>query len=174
MNPIEVIKDVFQPFLDGEKRPVHVGEVMNLWLYLNGAEQFLREEQTAFNVVQDEELRKKLDDLINNVHKPMIKELKDFLTNEGIPLPDNFRNIGKGEFQTVPEGAKLSDNEIANLIFNNINMGITYAARGLTESVRADVSYLFSKFQMMKVTFALTLKPIMEEKGWLRVPPYYR
>jgi hypothetical protein len=173
LNPFEVLKDAFGPLLDGEKKHLHVGEVMNLWFYLNSSEQSLRSEQIAYNIVQDEDLKEKLEDVIHNVHRPIITELQQFFKQEGIPLPETTPEKPIGDYRTLPEGAKFSDEEIANFLAYNQVLGIMQAARGLTEAVRADVGYLFAKYQMMKVTFALTLRPLMEKKGWLRVPPFY-
>ncbi|MBP1155087.1 MULTISPECIES: DUF3231 family protein [unclassified Paenibacillus] len=173
MNFFEIIKDTFKPFLDGEKPPLHVGEVMNLWFYLTGTEQTLRVDQVSYNVVQDPELKGKLEDIINNIHKPMINELTEFLKKEGISLPKSSPEKPIGDYRTIPEGAKMSDEEIANLLAYNLVIGITSAVRGLTESVRADVGMMFAKNQMMKVTYSLTLKDLMVKRGWIKVPPYY-
>lgn len=174
MNIFEVIKDAFSPFLDGEKPDLHVGEVMNLWFYLHGTEQTLRYDQNALNIAQDKELKAKLVDLIETVHKPMIKDLNEFFLKEGLPLPTLGAEKVIGEYKGLPEGAKLTDDEIANLVAYNLVVGITYAARGITESVRSDVGYMFTKYQMMKITYSLTFKTLMQDKGWLKVPPAYR
>ncbi|MEH7378589.1 DUF3231 family protein [Neobacillus drentensis] len=173
MNPLEVLKDVFIPFMDGEKKPLHVGEVMNLWFYLTGVQQSLRGDQISYNIVQDKELKDKLNDVINNVHKPMITELEEFLKKEGIPQPNSTPEKSVGDYRNIPDGAKMTDEEIANFLAYNLVVGINAAVRGLTESVRTDVGYMFAKYQMMKVTFSLTLKTLMEEKGWIKIPPYY-
>lgn len=173
MNFFEVMKDTFLPFMDGDKKPLHVGEIMNLWFYLHGTEQTLRYDQHALNLAQDPELREKIVDIIENVHRPMINELTQFFQDEGIPLPNVGAEKNIGDFKALPEGARMNDEEIANLIAYNLVVGITAATRGITESVRADVGYLFSKYHMMKITFSLTFKALMQEKGWLRVPPYY-
>jgi hypothetical protein len=34
MNLLEIAIDAFGPFLDNEKKPLNVGEVMNLWVLL--------------------------------------------------------------------------------------------------------------------------------------------
>lgn len=159
--------------MDGEKKPLHVGEVMNLWFYLHGTEQTLRYDQHAFNLAQNPELKKKIADIIENVHRPMIKELIQFFKDEGIPLPNVGAEKIIGDFQALPVGAKMIDEKIANLIAYNLVVGITSATRGITESVKADVGYLFAKYQMMKITFSLTFKALMQEKGYMRVPPYY-
>lgn len=173
MNFFEVMKDAFGPFMDGEKKPLHVGEVMNLWFYLHGTEQTLRYDQHAYNLAQDPDLREKIADIIENIHRPMINELTQFFKDEGIPLPDMGAEKLVGDYKGLPEGAGMNDEEIANLIAYNLVVGITSAARGITESVRSDVGYLFTKYQMMKITFSLTYKSLMQEKGWLRVPPVY-
>lgn len=173
MNIFEVLKDAIKPFADGEKPPLHVGEVMNIWFYLTGVEQSLRADQVSFNIVQDPDLREKIKDIINNVHRPMIQELTDFMRLEGVPLPNSTPQKSIGDYQSVPDGAKLTDEEIANLISYNLVVGIMSACRGITEAVRPDVAAMFAKFQMMKITFGLTLKDLMVKRGWLLVPPYY-
>jgi hypothetical protein len=58
MNPFEVIFDAFKPFLDNEKPPVNVVEAGNLWAYFAGGMSTLRNEQLAYNILEDEELKK--------------------------------------------------------------------------------------------------------------------
>lgn len=173
MNFFQIAKDTFEQFTDDEKRPLHVGEVMNLWFYLIGTEQTLRGDQISYNICQDEDLKKKLDEVIHDVHFPMIQELKEFFNKEGIPLPSTTPQKTPGDYRNIPEGAKMNDEEIANFLAYNLVVGINAAVRGLTESVRADVGYMFVKFQMMKVAYSVTLKKLMDDKGWLNVPPFY-
>jgi hypothetical protein len=174
MNILELLNDAIKPFLDGEKPPLHVGEVMNLWFYLTATEQTMRGEQVSYNIVQDLELKEKLKDVINNVHGPIQKELTEFLKAEGIPLPNASPDKPIGDFRNIPEGSKLSDEEVASLISFNIVLGITYACRGMTEAVRPDVAAMFAKFQMKKLAYSITLKDVLMRKGWLKVPPYYK
>lgn len=175
MNVLEVLKDAFAPFMDGEKKPLHVGEAMNLWFFLAQAEEALRVEQVAYNTTQDHELKEKLGDLINNVHKPIIREIKDFLLNESVPLPQGTpeKPMIDNPNQTVPEWARMSEEEIASFVVYKIILGINVAARGLTEAVRTDVGMMFGKYIITKVSFSLTFRKLMEEKGWMKLPPYY-
>ncbi|MFC0215383.1 hypothetical protein ACFFK0_23590 [Paenibacillus chartarius] len=59
MNITELFTDAIKPFLDGEKPPLNVGEVMNLWFYLTATEQTLRGEQVSYNIAQDMRLSQK-------------------------------------------------------------------------------------------------------------------
>lgn len=174
MNFLEILKDMIDPFMDDKKPPLNVGEVMNLWFYLTATEQTMRGEQVSFNIVQDLQLRDKIEDVINNVHLPIRHELKEFLKKEGVPLPKTTPEKSVGDFRTIPDNAKLSDEEVAHLLSFNIVLGINYACRGLTESVRPDVAALFAKFQMKKLAFSVTLKKLMQEKGWLLAPPDFK
>lgn len=174
MNIMEVLNDAVKPFLDGEKPPLNVGEVMNLWFYLTATEQTMRGEQVSFNIVEDEELRDKLEDVINNVHRPIFTELTAFLQAEGVPLVEMTPDKPIGDFRHIPDGSKLSDAEVASLLSFNIVLGINYACRGMTESVRPDVAAMFARFQIKKLTFSIVLKDLLVKKGWLKVPPTYK
>ncbi|MGZ4107884.1 MAG: DUF3231 family protein [Tumebacillaceae bacterium] len=176
MNPFELIKDAFAPFLDGEKKPLHTGEVFNLWTYLTGAECMLHQETIYYNVAENEDLKAKLRDLAENIHKPIILELREFLKKEGVPLPEPPAEKVRAplDIYALPDHARPNDKEIANTMVFGLIEAIQFAGRAITESVRADVGYLFAKYLMMKTTFSMTVKPMMEEHGWLKVPPYYK
>ncbi|TXK83605.1 DUF3231 family protein [Paenibacillus sp. N3.4] len=174
MNILEVLDDAIKPFLDGEKPPLNVGEVMNLWFYLTATEQTMRGEQVSFNITQDLELKEKLQEVINDVHRPIFNELTEFLKAEGVPFSEPSPDKPIGDFRNMPEGSRLSDEEIASLLSFNIVLGMNYACRGLTEAVRPDVAAMFAKFQMKKLIYAITLKDLLLRKGWLKAPPYFK
>ncbi|MCZ8522216.1 MULTISPECIES: DUF3231 family protein [Paenibacillus] len=173
MNIFEIFKDAVKPFLDGEKPPLNVGEVMNLWFYLTATEQTLRGEQVSYNIVEDQELKEKVKDVITDVHRPILAEIMEFLQAEGVPVPVIPPDKPVGDFRHIPEGSKMSDEEVANLLSFNVVLGINYACRGMTEAVRPDVAAMFVKFQMKKMTYAITLRELLLRKGWMKAPPYY-
>jgi hypothetical protein len=63
MKLFELIQDVFEPFMDGEKRPLNVMEVSNLWFFLLGTETTMRNEEIGYNFAQDPELKQILKDI---------------------------------------------------------------------------------------------------------------
>jgi hypothetical protein len=174
MNIFELITDAIKPYLDGEKSPLNVGEVMNLWFYLTATEQTLRGEQVSFNTVEDQELKEKLKDVMHDVHEPIRTEVVDFLKAEGVPLPKMTPDHTIGEFRDIPKDGKLNDQEVANLVSFNIVLGINYATRGMTESVRPDVAAMFARFQLKKTLFMIPFRDLLKRKGWLMIPPYYQ
>ncbi|MFT9498138.1 hypothetical protein [Anaerosolibacter sp.] len=58
MNVFEVAYDSFKPFLTGEKKPLNVLEVSNLWFYLAIYNNTLRNEELAYNTAQNNDLKK--------------------------------------------------------------------------------------------------------------------
>lgn len=173
MNILDVVHDTFEPFLDGEKKPLNIMEVSNLWFFLAISDTTMRNEEIAYNLAQDKELKEKLNDAKVSVHQPIAKEISDFLIKEKVALPKGTPTKPTGEFQHIPEGARLNDEEIANLMSFNLLLGINYASRGLTESIRADVGLIFFKIIVKKTIFGASLKKLMAKRGWLRGAPVY-
>jgi hypothetical protein len=173
LNKLEFIKDLFKEYSKIDDAPLNTLEVANLWTMLTATENFMSSEMVAHNTAQDEELREKIRDLSENYHKVIIHEIKDILLKENVelPPPPSDKPLAKLD---VPAGARMTDREIANLIVFNLVWAIKFCARGLTESVRADVGTLFTKWIMLKATFALTLKTLIAEKGWIKVPPKFK
>lgn len=174
MKLFDLIHDVFEPFMDGKKRPLNVMEVSNLWFFLLGTVTTMRNEEIGYNIAQDPELKQILKDVRDTVHIPIREELREFLMKEGIPLPPSTPEKPVGDYRDIPEGAKLNDEELANLMSYNLAMGVNYASKGLTESIRADVGLLFSKIILRKTKASLTVKQYLERHEWLRIPPYYK
>jgi hypothetical protein len=174
MKVLELIQDIFQPFMDGKKRPLNVMEVSNLWFFLLGTETTMRNEEIGINLAQDPELKQILKDIKETVHIPIRDELKEFLMKEGVPFPQSTPEKPTGDFKEIPEGAKLNDEEMANLMSYNLAMGVNYASKGLTESIRADVGLIFSKIIARKTTAGLIMKQYLDRHEWLRIPPYYK
>jgi hypothetical protein len=175
MNVFETLKDTFAPLMDGEKTPLHVGEVMHLWSFLDNTELIIRIYQTAFNTTENAELKDKLDELINQVNKPIVEELKAFLTKEAVPLPKNTpEKTLLSSAQKIHTSIKLTDEEIANLMAYNLVESIRSAVLSTTEAARVDVALMFGKFQIKQMNFSITLKPLMEKNGWLNEPIYYK
>lgn len=174
MNILGVIHDAFEPFLDGEKRPLNIMEVSNLWFFMAISDTTMRNEEIAYNLAQDQELKEKLKDAKISVHQPIVKEIGDFLVQEKVPLPKGTPTKPMGDFQYIPEAAKLNDEEIANLMSFNLLLGIDYASRGLTESIRADVGLIFFKIIVKKTIFGASLKKLMDQRGWLHEAPAYK
>lgn len=173
MNFFETAYDIFKPFIDGDKKPLNFLEIGNLWLYLAICNQTLRVEEFAYNTAQNSELKQILLDA-KKIHESAAKEISELLKKEGVSLPDTTPEKPTVDFPDIPDGARLNDEELSNLISFNLLTGINYASRGMTESIRADVGLIFYKVIIKKTTLGLPLKQLMEKHGWLHIAPYYQ
>jgi hypothetical protein len=78
-----------------------------------------------------------------------------------------------GDYHSIPEGAKFTGQEVANLLSFNLLIAMTYGMRVMSESVRADVGFMLSKFILKHISVSIPLKQLMIERNWiLEAPPY--
>jgi hypothetical protein len=135
-------------------------------------ENTLRLEEVWINTIQDNELREKVNNIFL-VHKEIVTEMKEFLLKEGVPLPKPSAPKPIGDHRGIPEGAKHTDQEVANLLSFNLLIAMTQGMRVLTESIRADVGFMISKFLMKHISVAVPLKQLMLERNWMQEAPLY-
>jgi len=172
MNYFKVLLDTFKPFLDGEKKPLNTLEVGNIWMYTGMGQSTLRLEEIWLNTIEDQELRKIIHEIFLT-HREIVNDLQEFLVKEGVPLPKASAVKPIGDFRYIPEGAKYTDQEIANLMSFNLLIAMTHGVRTFTESVRADVGFMFLKFLIKHMSVAVPLKQFIIERGWIQeAPPY--
>jgi hypothetical protein len=126
-------------------------------------------------MTDNDELKDWIKDARENLHIPIAKEIEELFLSEGVPLPPSTPNKPMlNHVANIPEGVKIVDDELANLVSLNLLLGITYAARGITESIRSDVGLIYAKAIIRKMMHGTTLKPLMDKHGWLCVPPYFK
>ncbi|MGG1679267.1 DUF3231 family protein [Neobacillus sp. NRS-1170] len=172
MNYFEILYDTFKPFLDGEKKPLNTLEVGNIWLYAGMGQNTLRLEEVWVNTIQDNELKEKVNNVFL-VHKEIVNELNEFLLKESVSLPKPSAPKPIDDYHAIPEGAKSTDQEIANLLSYNLLVAMTHGMRILTESIRADIGFMLSKFLLKHLSVAIPLKQLMVERNWIQeAPPY--
>ncbi|MGB7999219.1 MAG: DUF3231 family protein [Anaerobacillus sp.] len=157
---------------DGPKSPLHVGEVMNCWT----AFAIFKEAQVFYsmglNTTEDKPLQKKVKEIFEASVKDELK-LKNFLIKEGVPLPTTSERKPDSRPSTIPLGVKLTDDEIANGISLKLASVNLLCASTISQAVRTDVVLMFLQFQTHILMFAAELKNLMEQRGWLKTPPYY-
>lgn len=169
---IEATLNVFHSFTDDKKTPLHVGEVMSLWMYLAFVEEIINYEQVALNTTSDNELEKIFQEAIN-IAKSHQKEIKEFLLKEGVPLPTEPQEKPPAESKLIPIGAKFTDSELANALSINFATVTVMCTQAASQSLRIDVGTIFLKYQLDKMMVGIKIKKLMEKRGWLKIPPYY-
>jgi hypothetical protein len=163
---------VIQSLTDDKKTPLHVGEVMSLWMYLAFVEEIINYEQVALNTTSDHDLKKVFQEAIKiaESHK---EELKEFLQKEVIPLPTEPQEKPPTEDNLIPIGTKFTDSELVNALAINLATVTTMCAQSASQTIRNDVALLFLKYQLDKMMIGAKVKKLMKERGWLKIPPYY-
>lgn len=157
---------------DGEKDDIHVGEVMACWTYLAFVESIISYEEIGLNMTTNKEVRDFVNEALKvaNSHK---KEMRSFMVEEGIPLPKAPEHKPNSEPEAVPEGAKLTDDEIMNTLSINFVYAGNMCGASASQSVRTDIGIMFLKFQIDKFSLGMKAKSLMRKRGWLKIPPYY-
>ncbi|WP_062352801.1 DUF3231 family protein [Bacillus kwashiorkori] len=172
-NIIEVIKEYFQTKLDDEpKSPLHVGEVMNCWMYLTIMDESSVYLEIGINTTTDDEVKHILMESLEQC-QTQANRVRDFLINEGIPLPPTSEQRPKSNPNEIPLGAKLTDEEIINGLSIKTVTAIMQCATTISQAVRNDVAGLFTHALLEKMKFGMNLKEAMKKRGWIKVPPYY-
>jgi hypothetical protein len=170
---LETIAAMIHNFVDIEPKPaLHVGEVMDLWTAFTAFHEAHSLYQIGLNTTTDPDLKHVIINALES-SKGETKMIEEFLLKEGVPLPLINSNKPISDPNAVPEGVKLTDDEIANLISVKIAASITFCAQAMSKTVRTDVGLMFFEIQIELMKFAAPLKNLMKERGWLRVPPKY-
>lgn len=164
---------VIESLTDNHKNPLHVGEAMACWTYLAYVSEVNGYIQTGLNTTTDSELQDLLQDG-NKVTKSHLKEISDFMKQEGVPLPSLPEDKPQSDPNAIPLGAKLTDSELINTVNYNFVIAADTCAASASQSLRTDVALMFLKFQTDKLSLGLKSKKIMQDKGWLKVPPFYQ
>ncbi|WP_216827610.1 DUF3231 family protein [Alkalihalobacterium elongatum] len=170
---IEAITELLQSFIDDEpKPPLHVGEVMSLWTAVTAFQEARALYQAALNTTTDPDLRHTLENAVQ-ASKKDYNMIKEFLIKEGVQLPAVNEDKPNSDPTAVPEGVRLTNDEIANLISAKVATSISFCAASMSQSIRSDVGLLFFQIQVQLMKFATPLKNLMKTRGWLKSPPPY-
>ncbi|MGV3465719.1 MAG: DUF3231 family protein [Heyndrickxia sp.] len=172
-NLFESIKDFFKTFADSEDpNPLHTGEVTNIWLLLTLLEEGVITYQVGLNTTTDDALIHTFNNGIQ-LSEITINKLKTFMIKEGIPLPPSSEDKPKSEPNAVPLGVKFTDSELVNLVSAKVAAEIVLIGQTLAMSVRNDFALLIMQFLFELLKYGTSLKTLMRQRGWMKIPPYY-
>jgi len=173
INVIETLIDYIKNSStdDPPSRP-HIGETMGCWLYFTALAEEIPALETCLNTTTNTELLKLVQDS-KNLAESQIDTLKKLMIKEGIPLPEIPATKPKSDPNSIPLGAKATDSEIANLISVKIASNIVMCSTNMGQSIRTDIGLMWLKFHTEKIILGSKVKILMQQKGWLKIPPYY-
>lgn len=161
---------IIESLTDNHKNPLHIGEAMACWTYYSFVSEAINIVEIGLNTTSDSKLVKLLQDSHKIMHSHQ-KELVEVMKQEGIPLPDTPEPKSNADPSAVPLGAKFTDNELINTVNINFVIANGICAAASSESLRIDIALMFIKFQTDKLSLGLKSREVMQDRGWLKIPP---
>jgi hypothetical protein len=156
-----------------KEEPMHYGEVFTVWSHLLAAKSMVAGYQTFYNHAGDEDLKKLIQDIIDNGIRPEIKELETVLKDNGVALPPAPPERPDACVDHIPPGARVTDPEIAAALAADNAAGLVGCSAAMGKSIREDLAGMFGQFHMQKAQFGLRILRMNKEKGWLIPPPLH-
>ncbi|WP_227937329.1 DUF3231 family protein [Alkalihalobacillus deserti] len=174
-NPFEAFWDILKSSSDndkGQETPMHIGEVMTCWTYFTAMKEMLRFEEVGLNTTTDSDVVKLLKDAYK-MCKEQSDRLEKFLIKEGVPLPHTSPPKPDSSPLDVPQGVKMTDDELANSLAIKVAASLVECARGQAQAIRNDIGMMWAEFQAELLVFSTTLRTLKKQRGWLKIPPAY-
>lgn len=104
---------------------------------------------------------------------PQLKKLNEFMIREGIPFPTEFPRHPKADPNAIPPGARMEDIEIAILVAMKLQALLTTCNANMQNALRDDIGALYTGMHAELMASSLKLKKLMQDRGWLVLPPFY-
>ncbi|WP_240375602.1 DUF3231 family protein [Bacillus piscicola] len=164
--------NIVESLTDNHKGPLHVGEAMACWTYFSFSSSIIPYFEIGINTTSDPELAKLLQEGLKVV-KSHKQELAEFMRKEGVPLSEAPESKPNSNANDIPLGAKFSDNELINTVNLNFVIAADMCAASASQCLRQDAALMFLKFQTEKLSLGLKSKTLMQQNGWLKIPPPY-
>lgn len=156
-----------------QNEPLHYGEVFDIWSYLLATQGAVAGHQVFMNHTGDEDLKKFLQNLIENDMTSEIEELKTLLKVNGVALPPAPPERPVASIEDIPPGARINDAEIAAAVAAALAAGLVTCSQVMGKCLREDVGMLFGQIHMKKAQAGVTLLRLSKKKGWIVPPPLH-
>jgi len=153
-----------------KEEPMHYGEISAVWSFSAKAKGSVSCYQVFKNHAGDQDLKKILEDLINQARQE-ITECDALLADNGFTPPPAFPDKPQEKVEDIPAGARLTDQEIAALISADVALGLVACSQTIGMCIREDIAAQFAKYHNAKLTLSGRILRMNKEKGWLVPPP---
>lgn len=154
--------------------PAHLGEAFAVWTYFVALKEVRAICLLMTNHTADSELREFIEHFVTNIEEPQLKKLRELMRNEGIDFPTVTADKAKANPAHIPAGAKLTDEEISNVLVVKAQGLLVLAHGAMLQGLRPDLSAMWYRFHAEVLAESFKLKQMMQKRGWLRIPPQFR
>lgn len=156
-----------------KEEPMHYGEVYLTWVHLTAAKACVASYETILNHAGDDDLKKLMEDIIDNGTKPEIEEIERLLKENGVGMPPTPPERPKACLENIPPGARFLDPEIANMLAVDLGAGLISCSTVMSQCIREDIAMMYGQFHLKKAQYAAKTLRLLKEKGWLVPPPLH-
>ncbi|WP_124726951.1 DUF3231 family protein [Staphylospora marina] len=153
--------------------PAHYGEIYDAFMTLAGGQAMISRYQLFYNHCGDEDLREFIHHIIENRLRPHVEELKNFLKENGAPLPPAPAERGEADRERIPPAARFTDPEIATMVAADHAIGSSADTAAMVKCLREDIAAMYAKFNAEKIADGARLLRLMKDKGWIIPPPLH-
>ncbi|WP_068775752.1 DUF3231 family protein [Paenibacillus sp. FJAT-26967] len=150
--------------------PMHYGEISNVWLASTAAKGAISCYQAYLNHAGDKDLKKIIEDLIDQAELES-KECDKLLTENGISPAPLLPERPPVKLEDIPAGARFTDPEIAAKISADTAVSLVACSQVMGQSIREDIGALFAKYHATKTAIGVKILKLNKDKGWLIPPP---
>jgi hypothetical protein len=157
--------------LNKEAKPLHVGEVMNLWKIMTALTDGHTLLLILLNHASDAELKRYLESFTKDFEEAWMKRLAEFMQNEGIPLPPASSGHPKADQSEIPLGAKFTDREIASMIAAKELTRTALVQGAILDTLHYGLAKMLMELELAAYRQAFVLRELMEQRGWVSAPP---
>jgi Protein of unknown function (DUF3231). len=172
-NVLEAVTQIFKTLVnDQPEPPIHAGEAMDIWKYVTYIEEAIVLEQIGRNTTTDNDLLKLLDEALT-ICSAQSERLQTAMEGFGILIPPLPSDKPRSEAGAIPPGAKMTDDEIANILAAKLLLVTKECCRSMLEAIRSDLGLMWANMLYEQAKFGADLKVKMRERGWLKSPPTY-
>lgn len=174
MNFTNKVRSVMMGILSGNPKdePMHYGEVFSTWSFLLACKQSIAGCQTKINHTGDEDLRRLLEECIQQCQQEE-KQIEALLKENGVALPPAPPERPKACLEDIPVGARFQDPEIAAHLSVSLGSGLVACSGVIAQCIREDIAMMFGQFHTQKATIAAKALRLSKEKGWVIPPPLH-
>ncbi|WP_054956203.1 DUF3231 family protein [Paenibacillus dakarensis] len=150
--------------------PMHYGEIYSVWQASTLAKGTVSCYQAYLYHAGDKDLKKILEDLIDQAKKE-IAECDELLISNGITPAPVLPERPPAELADIPVGARFTDPEIAAKIAAETSLSLVACSQVMGQSLREDVGALFAKYHLEMAALGMRILKLLKEKGWIIPPP---
>jgi hypothetical protein len=152
--------------------PLHYGEVFDVWSFSMKAKGCISVYRTYQYHAGDKDLKKILDDLINQAELEA-EECDQILIHNGIAPSPTLPARPEAKLEDIPIGARITDQEITSLVATDTAASMVACSQIMGKSIRGDIGALFGKYHVTKAALGLKILDLSKGKGWLVPPPLH-